>query len=263
MQENTEVKEVTDTTPTSVEATSAQTTPTKVSRTKRGIVSYLLMVVIVLIMATGLLYALERQGRVSTGLFGDLSGGQPVAYVNDEIITRRDHDNSVNQLIQMATAQGVDTTDSNTVSELRMQALDTLINGELLRQAAVAAGMAATVEAIDARFSQIATDLGGEEQLRTKMAEFGITEAVLRRDIENEILIQGLFDERFPAAAIEVTDEEAKTFYDSVSAGTENVPPFEEIKDQIVEQLKRERQQQEVSTLIDSLRGEATIETLI
>jgi FKBP-type peptidyl-prolyl cis-trans isomerase (trigger factor) len=183
--------------------------------------------------------------------------------VNGAEIFRRDYDSSVNQLLEMASSQGADVTNEEVLSSLRTQALDTLINGELLRQAALEAGMTASAEAIEARYQQIMADVGGKELLATKMAEFGITEEVLRRDIENEILIQALFEQRFPVEEMEVSEEDVRSFYDQATAGSEDAPPFEEVSVQIEDQIKRDRQQQEVSNLIDSLREAADIETLL
>jgi peptidyl-prolyl cis-trans isomerase SurA len=260
------MQDTNETSQTEKEATVDEVVESRVStprKTRRSVGHYLVVVGVVLLIGVALLYALERQGRVHTGIFGDVVGGQPVAYVNGSEILRRDYDSSVNQLLEMASTQGADVTNEEIATSLRTQALDTLINGELLRQAALEAGMTATPEAVDARYQQITADVGGEELLAARMAEFGITEEVLRRDIENEILIQGLFEERFPADQIEVSEEEIRSFYDQATAGSEEAPAFEEVSAQIEEQIRRDRQQQEVSNLIDSLREEADIETLL
>jgi hypothetical protein len=261
------MQDTNDTKPTEAETTAhssvTEVTSTQPKKSSRGITRYVAVAGIVILMAGALLYTLERQGRVSTGLFGDVVGGQAVAYVNGEKIARRDYEASANQLLDMAAAQGVDVTVESTATEYRTQALDTLINGELLRQAAIGAGKTASLEAIDERYGQIATDLGGEEILQERMAEFGITEAVLRRDIENEILIQGLFDERFPLEGYEVSDEEVQALYDQISEGNDTVPPLEEIAAEIANQIQRNEQQQAVSNLIDELRVAATIELLL
>jgi len=217
----------------------------------------------VLVLALGLLFVLEREGRVSTGLFGDISSGQAAAYVNDQKIKKSDFESSLEQMIEMAAASGVDTTDEATLAEYRTQTLETLINGELLRQEALKQGMSAPEDAINSRYAEIEAGLGGPEVLASRMAEFGVTEAVLRRDIENEILIQGLFDVILVSDDEPIEEEEVETLYNEIKKTNENVPPLADVYEQVVEQIKLSRQQAEVATLIDRLKAEATVEILI
>lgn len=224
---------------------------------------YLLTALVILIIAAGLVFVLEREGRISTNLFSFLENSKPAAIVNGTEISRADFESSLNQLMQMAVAQGASSTDPALVEQNRQQAIETLINGELLRQAAIAAGKTAGADAINARYTEIETGLGGAEPLAAKMAEFGITEASLRRDIENEILIQSFFDEKFPLTGYEVTDADINEFYTKLGGEEAGLPPLKDVQAQVAEQIKLERRQTEVSELIDTLRAEATIENLL
>lgn len=247
-----------------VTETAASTAPVAATAATHGkMKKYGLTLVIVVVIAAGLLFVLEREGRISTNVFSFLGGSESAAVVNGTAIARADFESSYNQLLQMATAQGASTTDPAIVEQYRTQAIDTLINGELLRQAALAAGRTAPEDAVSARYTEIETGLGGKEQLTAKMAEFGITETVLRRDIENEILIQGLFDDKFPLAGYEVSDDEVNAFYTELGGEGAGLPPLDQVKEQVSEQIKLDRQQTEISAYIDTLRTEATIEILI
>jgi SurA N-terminal domain len=221
---------------------------------------YALVGVIVLIMGIGLLYTLERQGRVATGFFGDVSENVAAAIVNGEKISKRDLDSSVSQMLQMAEAQGTNTADADVQAQYRTDAMETLINGELLRQAAINEGMKASNEAIDARLEEIEMGAGGKEALAAKMEEFGISEAVLRRDIENEILITALFDAKFPTDDMVVDEAEIKEVYEQAGGEEAGLPPIEEVSDQVAEQVKVNRQQTMVSEYIAQLREAAEIE---
>jgi SurA N-terminal domain len=273
MQENNETNNPTNstvltattesvTTPSPEESVVATPVPSHSARFG-AVKRYALVGVVVIIMAIGLLYALERDGRVTTGLFGDISGNLAAAVVNGEKITRSDLESSVNQLLQMAAAQGSDITSPDVQAEYRSQALDTLVNGELLRQAAIAEGMTAEGDAIDARLLEIETGAGGKEALTAKMNEFGITEAVLRRDIENEILISSLFEKKFPTADMVIEEAEIQELYDQAGGAAAGLPPLSEVSVQVAEQIKMNRQQQMVSAYIDELRTAAEIELLM
>lgn len=228
--------------------------------------AYVISVLVILGVSLGLIFILEKEGKISTGLFTDvissMEAKKAVAKVNDSVIIKGDLDSSMQQLITMASNQGLDTTDQ---TAFRDQAINTLINAELLRQAALSAGKIATPEAIEARFNEIRDGIGGADELNIRLAEFGITEKSLRRDIENEILIQDLFDNDLGISAIEVTDEEVKTFYDQAvaAAGAGDIPSLEEVKGQIIEQIQTNKKQELIDAYIKKIRDEAKIEILI
>lgn len=235
------------------------------SSAKKNIKIYLSTALIVVVMGAGLLFILEKEGRIApTGLFGALTNNdKAVATVNGTSINKSDYDSSLRQLLEMAAAQGASTTDEKALADLKTQAMETLVNGELLRQSAIAEGMKATPEAIDARFKEIEDGIGGAEALQAKMGEFNITEKILRRDIENEILIQGLIDSKFSFADSEVTEEEVKDLYDSLGGEKGGLPPLKEVHDKVVEQIKMNRQQEAIAKYIEELRDKAEIEIKI
>ncbi|USN87611.1 MAG: SurA N-terminal domain-containing protein [Candidatus Nomurabacteria bacterium] len=237
---------------------------TKASSKGKGILISTIIAVIVL--AIGLVFMLERDGRINTGLFTGvisyLDAREPVAKVNGAVIPKSDLDSGVQQLVEMAKLQGIEA-DEAAIAEFRSQAIETLVNGELLRQEAVEKGMTASVEDIDARYSEIEDGVGGAETLGVKMAEFGITEESLRRDIENEILIQALFDTVVNKDEIEVTEDEITDFYNQSGGLEAGLPEIDEVKDQIVDQLKFNKEQEVIGTYIDDLREGAEIEILI
>ncbi len=256
-----EMTSMTSTEAVNVEKTEVPTTT--MSPLKKNLRLYLLTGLAVLIMAAGLTFVLEKEGRISTGLFGSMVNDDPVAIVNDTKISRSDFESSLNQLIQMAASQGASTTDAALIEGYRTQAIETLVNGELLRQSAIAEGMEATQDAIDARYKEIEDGIGGADALASRMAEFGITEKILRRDIQNEILIQGLFDSKFSFADSEVTDEEINKLYSDLGGVDAGLPPLKDVRDQVISQIRQNRQQEAVSKYIDELRAKSDIQVLI
>jgi SurA N-terminal domain len=235
-------------------------TPREGKTSNKAIRTYALAGLVIVVMGLGLLFVLEQQGRVSTGVFATLldKQGAAVAEVNDVKILQSDFESGLQQLLQEASAKGVDTTDAAVLAEYEKKALDTLVNGELLRQAALEAGLTATAEVIEARFSEIKEGVGGAEALAAKMAEFGITEKTLRRDIENEILIQQLLQTVLSEAEEETLSEaDIETYYEGLGGEAAGIPPLAEIKDQLAQRISEERI---VTKYIDDLREKATIE---
>lgn len=219
----------------------------------------------IIVIGVALVFLLEREGRISTGIFTAFERNQAVARVNDVKIIKGDYDSSLMQLLDMAKKNGADTTDEATLEQIKTQTIDTLVNGELLRQAARQAGIEAPAEEITERYEKIQTEVGGADVLATRMAEFDITEKSLRRDIENEILIKGLLTSVIDPNPAIVTDEEVAAFYDQAvkSLSPEmKAPPLEEVKNDIAAQIQKDRQDVKIGEFLEKARSEATIEIL-
>ncbi len=269
------VDEVTVTTeaPVATPAVASETEATPVlgnDAKKQMIKQYAIATLVILVIGVGLAYALEQQGRLSTGVFDkveSLVNPEPAAaIVNGTKISKADYDKNLTQLQTGATAQGMDVNNESLQAEIKQQAIDVLINTELLRQAAYSEGALVTDEQIEARYQEIVTSIGGEEQLAAKMVELNITEPALRKDIEGEILIQGHLSKAVDVSTITVTEKEVTDAYAQISgtagAGV-TVPPLEEIKTQLEAQLKTNKEQELVNAYITKLREAATIEVLI
>ncbi|MFM2424092.1 MAG: hypothetical protein RLZZ70_481 [Candidatus Parcubacteria bacterium] len=262
------IEVTTPTEPSSDENLLATAAPASLVWWKKPVVlQYGIAFLIVGVMGAGLLYILEQQGRTNTAVFSTLQSWvmpEPVAAtVNGEKITQAQFEKNRNQLIQQAIGQGVDPATDPVKTEIDTQALDILINTALLRQAADAAGILVTEDQVNARYDEIVTSQGGEEQLAARMAEIGITTESLREDIRGEILIQTHLTATLDPSTIEITDEEIKTFYDSVAKtapAAQDVPPLAEVRDQIIQQLRVGKEQELVGEYVDTLRSTATIE---
>lgn len=229
----------------------------------------ILAVILVAVAILGLTYIMESEGRINTGLFDKVNvladNYKAVATVNKTKITKHDLNVSVSQLSAAAAAQGADATDEKVIDDIKNQALDMLVNTELLKQEAAARNIAITDEDVAARLETLKTDVGGEEALKERMQQFGVDEKTLKRDIKNELTIQALLDQVFTEKGVTVSDEEIKAFYDQ-AVGTEkkaDIPKLDAVRDQIEKQLRSTKEQEVVSAYIEELRKNAAIETLI
>ncbi len=237
---------------------------------KQFLLQYGIAALVVLVMGAGLAYALEQQGRINTGVFdaiGNVIKPAPLAAkVNGTGITVADYEKNLAQLNNAATQQGADITNESIAKEIKTQAIDVLVNTELLRQEARKNGVKVTDENIEKRYQEIVTSIGGEEKLATKMTELGITPESLRKDIQGEILIQGHLATAVDTSSIKVTEEDLKAAYAQISstvATGAKVPPLDEIKTQLETQLKTNKEQELVNAYITKLREGAKIEVLI
>lgn len=239
------------------QASSASSTPTQKNILIRN---YAVATVVIALMGGGLWLALESQGRVETNFLGTFSSRSAVATVNGVKITREAYQKNREQVQLSAQQQGVDISDPAVLAEIDTQAVQTLINTELLTQEAANRGIAVSDEDIQARYDEIIEQVGGTEALMTRMTELSLTEEGLRADIAGELLIQALFAEVIDVTTIEVTDEEIQAVYEQVSAQQETDVAFEEVRDLIRSNLQLSKEQTLVSEYIESLRTAADIE---
>ena len=224
-------------------------------------------VAVAIVVLLALLFVMERQGRVEIGIFDGLhrfvDTKTAVAKVNDGKVSKYDLDVSVTQMSAGFAAQGADTESEEVKTEIQTRAVEMLVNTELLKQEAAAQGIVITDEDVDARLETLKTDVGGEEALKERMAEFNVSEKILRRDIRNELTIQALLDGVFKEKNIAVTEEEIVEFYDKAGGEAAGLPELESVRPQIEQQLKTTKEQEVVTAYIEELRGKAEIEILI
>ena len=176
------------------------------------------------------------------------------AEVNGEAISKTEFDRHFEQ-----DSRGIDPKNTKAVSQLKTQVMDEMIGNKLLVQAASKAGIKATKEDIDAQISLIEQQAGGKETFLARLAELEIDESKLRLDIGNQIMIQEYLLKNIDLESIIVTDEEISSLYEKVNSVQDNLPPLSEIKQQITEQIKFEKQQELADSLVKSLRNEADI----
>lgn len=242
----------------------------KLKEVKKFIISrkYTIAAVILVIIALlGIVFLMEQQGRLNTGIFDGaqkmLSRNKAVALVNDKKISAYDLNVSMAQIATGAAAQGADVESAEVKKEIQTQAIDMLVNTELLKQEAVARGVEISGDDVNARLETLKTDVGGEDVLKERMKEFNIDEKTLRRDIKNELTIQKLLDAVFVEKTVAVTEEEITAFYKQAGGVEAGLPPLEEVRAQIETQIKTSKEQEVVTAYIGELRAKATVEMLI
>lgn len=186
-----------------------------------------------------------------------------VAVVNGKKIYQKEYTESINVIKENAAAQGIDMADEAALTEIQKQALEVLVNNALLLTASEKAGFAATKEEIQAKYDELAAQFQNAEELKTRMAEVGLTEEKLRSNIEERILADKYIESKTDIETLSVTDAEVTAFIKSLNAGEGELPPLDQIRPQIEEEIIRQKQQKIVTDLLEELRTDAKIETTI
>jgi len=234
--------------------------------TTRSLKLIIISVLVVVLALAGILYALEKDGRVNSNVFSGIIDSQQtqagVAVVNGETITESELAVASTQLAQAATAQGADPADPAIQATIRSQALDLMIGTVLLTQTAEAQGVTVPDEEVAERLAAIEADAGGAEVLATRMQEFGITMETLEADVRSELIISKLLDSVVTDEDTAVTEEEIATAYEGAGGSGAELPPLEDVRTQIETQLQQAKGQAVIDEYVGQLRADADIEII-
>jgi peptidyl-prolyl cis-trans isomerase SurA len=150
--------------------------------------------------------------------------------------------------------------------ELKLQTLDSMIGSELLVQTAEDRGISPTQDEVDASLEELAAGYGlesPEQFLELLQEQGGLTDEEARAEVETQVKVDTLIAEE--ATVEDPSEEDLRDLYDSLVGDQEGaaqeaeVPPFEEVRDQLAEQLRGQREADAVSTLVEDLREDADI----
>ncbi len=231
---------------------------------KRMWLMYVAAIVIVVGILLVVLFSMERQGRIETGVFDGVESFMQtrttVATVNGVKITGAEYNTSVQQLLQAAAAQGADTTSPEVIASINERAIEVLVNTELLKQEAAEKGIVSKPEDVEARIATLVTEIGGEEILKERMATLQISDEQLRRDIGNEIVIQAYLDQLFSEVDLSVSETEITELYAAAGGAEAGLPPLEEVREQVSAQIRSNKEQEFLDGYIAELKTGAEIE---
>jgi hypothetical protein len=262
------VEEVVVATPVAESVMVSEAAPTDTNATalrSMMIKQYAIAIGVVVIMVGGVVYALVQQGRLELPIIDKVTAmvipTPAAAVVNGVKISMADYEKNKSQIEQSAVQSGADLKDATTIEQIKTQALDVLINTEILRQEATKAGVTVTQEQIDARYAEIVKSLQGEDKLAARMQELNITKESLMSDISSEILIQTYLAKAVDTSSVKITAEDIKATYDKANTNPDSkLPPLDQVSEAIEAQLKQTKEQELINAFIQTVRDAATID---
>jgi len=139
-------------------------------------------------------------------------GGQDVAVVNGEKITRTQLDNYMNILLLFMPQLEPMLAEQERRGTLEKQILDSMVDNLLIKQAVNEQGLQVSAEEVDAVFRQAKAELAGmigsEEDINSRMTELKISESDLREFLGGTAYADKLFNFR----AAQITEAQAQAF---------------------------------------------------
>jgi peptidyl-prolyl cis-trans isomerase SurA len=199
-----------------------------------------------------------------------------VAEVNGEPISRDDFVTAYEGQFQQASMQSQMGGEPVDQDALKQEVLDGLIGNTLLLQQVEEKGLEVSEEEIDSTLAELAQGNGMEPQdFLAALEQQGLTEEDVRAEVEKQVGTDKLIEQEAPVE--DPTEEELRAFYDEVAAqqapptgedgaaATDSpesaLPPFEEVRPQVEEQVRAEKRSAAVQTYVDQLREDAEITT--
>lgn len=192
-----------------------------------------------------------------------------VAEVNGEEISREEFETTYQGQFQQASMQSQMTGQEVDQDQLKGQVAESMIGSELLVQEANNSDYDASEEEIDKTLDELVemNQLESQDEFMTAMEEQGMAEEELMSQLELQVKVDKLIADE--AGDMEPTEEELQELYDQFSAQQEQmggedgeeaeVPSFEEMKPDLEQQLKNQKEAEASQTLVEKLREDADV----
>ncbi|WP_421384827.1 SurA N-terminal domain-containing protein [Bacillus salacetis] len=191
-----------------------------------------------------------------------------VAVVNEEDIKGEAYNTLLSQTQMQYQQMGQDPTSEELAPKLKESTIDSLIGQTLLLQEAEKHGYKASDEEIQKEIDTLKANYEDEEQFEEILKSNGLTMDELKSEVANNIKYTAYIDNELEVE--EVKDEDVKAYYDQYaeqSSGSEDteaqMPEFDEVKDQIRQQLERQKTQEVLAAEVEKLKENASIEIKI
>jgi foldase protein PrsA len=162
--------------------------------------------------AIALVALLAFAGVAATGCKSTPSA-TAIAVVNNVEIPKSAVDAQIAQMKKASPASFEGTAGIQVETQYRAQVLNSLIQLELIKEAAKTLGVSVTAKQIDDYVSQLQTQYGGKDALDSAMKTAGFDMAMLREQITNNLLAQAV-SSKVTTGAITITDAQVKAYYD-------------------------------------------------
>lgn len=212
-----------------------------------------------LVLAAGIWYFAFFEGSILNKKAGQ--EGETVATVNGEEIESKEFEALK---LQIALQQGLDleTIDAQTEAQLDEQVMDELISQKLLRQEVERTGLTIPAQEVDDQMNALKAQFESEEMFKQALEMEALSEDELWSQIEADLVIQTYLENELDMDSLTVSEEEVEATYQQVAGENEDIPPLEEVYDEVEQFVLQQKRQEMVYQFIQKLRQEAEIEIM-
>ncbi|WP_407319053.1 SurA N-terminal domain-containing protein [Isoptericola halotolerans] len=192
-----------------------------------------------------------------------------VAEVNGEKVEREEFVTTYEGQLQQAAMSQQSTGQEVDQAALKKQVVEQLVGNRLLTQAADQSGIEATEEDVRTTLAGIATQNGMQsaDEVIAALGEQGISEDEVRSDAASQFEVNAYIEAE--ADVEEPSEDELREQYDTIveqmesqggeGASQAEIPPFEDVRDQLAQQAMGEQQSAAVDEIVATLRDEGDV----
>lgn len=192
-----------------------------------------------------------------------------VAEVNGEEITRDQFVQSYEAQFQQSMMSQQGAGGELDQDQLKQQVADLLVDNRLLTQAAQEADIETTDQNVNDTLTDIAerNGLGSADEVISALEEQGLSEEQIREDAATQYQLNTFIEQETDVEA--PTEAELREQYDTLveqqggdqgSSGSQSqIPPFEEVRDQLEDQATAQEESAAVDTIVEDLRADADV----
>ncbi|AQQ53334.1 SurA N-terminal domain-containing protein [Planococcus lenghuensis] len=187
-----------------------------------------------------------------------------VAVVNGEEITKDEFVTIYTTQFQQAAMQAQLSGQEVDEAQLQQQLVDSLIGQELLIQEAANQDLTASQEEIDATLAEFAEQngLASTEEFLAALEEQGVSAEEVTSQVETQVKVEKLITAEtgeFTPTEAELEELYAQLEEQQAQTGGGELPPFEEIRPALEDQLIVQKEREATQTLVDDLRETAEV----
>ncbi|GGH81394.1 FKBP-type peptidyl-prolyl cis-trans isomerase (trigger factor) [Pullulanibacillus pueri] len=204
----------------------------------------------------------QMQEQIQKGL---LDEGKTVAIINGTTIKGKDYNITYQSLAAQLYAsllqQGQSTTGDQVSEQVKQQTLNTIVGQTLILQDAKAKGYKATADQIKSQYDKMVDQYGSEDKFKAALKKENLTLDEMKENISQQLVFDKYVDKEVGSEA--VSDKEIQQFYDQYSKTQKDAPELKDIKSQIKEQLEQQKQNEDLSKIVDKLKKSGKVDIKI
>jgi len=209
----------------------------------------------------------QKKQSEGTAAAGPDLGSVPdvVAEVNGEQITKDDFAPVYQAQFQQMSMQAQASGKPVDQDQLKQQIVQNLVGTELLLQEAGRRDITATKQDTNRALKDLAKQngLGSVDKLMAAFQQQGMGPEQVQAQVRDQVKVDRLVADE--AGGLSVSEKEARTLYEQMKqqqaqAGAgQKVPPFSQVRDQLEQQVKSQKQSQVAQRLVSNLRDDADV----
>ncbi|MFC0272581.1 SurA N-terminal domain-containing protein [Metabacillus herbersteinensis] len=186
-----------------------------------------------------------------------------VAIVNDQELKGIEYNGALAATQMQYQQMGQDPTTDELAKQIKEGTIETLIGQTLLLQEADKKGYKATDEDINKEIDTLKANYEDDKAFEEALKTNKITLDELKKQVADNVKYTQYVEKDVKVE--EVTDEEAKEFYEQMASqgDAEQTPEFEEVKDNVKQQLQGQKTQEKLAQVVADLKKKAKIDIKI